>query len=376
MRPSSTSTDKAILDYARDLIAKLRIEADEVRQCFTKQAHQTLVFSSAILGVTFAATSNGSGAITFVPYLSIILIIFLSHGACRVGTHKYTTANRITAYQLHISRVLDYEEMRSRSSLFHAELLKLDWEEALFTWRIVQPVIYDYFYPKRFWFWHYEKYKDMLYPWFDSDLMLKKCPFQTSLWGSLKGQNPRFYPGTYLRKKLWEFYAVILSMFLLSAIISIKAFYSHQPFPLFTLGICGLLVIYGTYIMGNALNTFFKCKIVESGLLSIQTGAVIWRIVAVSHLVAKYRSCFFNRGNPSATENQLYRGLTIRIAEIACLEIRPALQNIHEWLEKAEEDLETFLKDFQRTKVPSLIGPIVVPRTASHVRVPSLVPVP
>jgi hypothetical protein len=139
--------EKNLLELNGKQVRAVRHEAESVKNCFTNQAHQAMVASATIAAV-MASILKGA----FDPYvvgLGALLISGLCISVSRVGCHKYNTANRVSGYQIHLSRVVDYEEAKPDRQSIAAELRRIDWEEAMFAWRVVQPKIFHFFYLER-----------------------------------------------------------------------------------------------------------------------------------------------------------------------------------------------------------------------------------
>jgi hypothetical protein len=101
------------------------------------------------------------------------------------------------------------------------------------------------------------------------------------------------------------------------------------------LGFCIALVPV-VYVGASIIQSFYKCKKLESGLVSIQTNAFVWRIVCITLLVAKQNMLRKNINNANDTFHQIYKGYTCELAQIACDDLYFKLHKIHEWLEEKE----------------------------------------
>ena len=122
-----------------DLIKHLRQEARDVKQCFTTYSYQALIFSSAVLGVAFSTLQHYRYAVfSVVPVIVFLMII------CRTGIFKYSTANRIYGYELHLERIKTmYRFGKDDSTDKVLDLYKfIGWEEAQRAWRIIQTAIF------------------------------------------------------------------------------------------------------------------------------------------------------------------------------------------------------------------------------------------
>ena len=312
--------------------------------------------------------------------------MILCLATARVGCHKYSTSNRTSGYQIHLSRVIDYyEENIKTGGPLACELRRIDWEEAMFEWRIIQPVIYESFYHKTITGTYIKRFKQkdpckkallpiLEYPWYDSRELLKAS-----------NQPGIFYPGTYLRKMLKRLFIITslcmvffgFSLFKIavdwcpqvqtgltnSAIItdteSISDYqqvdsdspvagstWKRTAFQVFMV----LFSITVTFcVVFSGLNCWARCGILESGLLSIQTCAFVWRIVCITLLLAKYEVIETNdKVSPKGSMVQIYRGYTQKLGEIACEDLVKELHRIHAWLGEKEEILSEQLKSRYR----------------------------
>jgi hypothetical protein len=118
-----------------DLIKQLRAEANEVKKCFTNFAFAAITFSASVFGV-IAGTVDKYVEVSFaaVPVVALLMVV------CRIGIYKYSTANRNYGYELHLARLASFGPLESFPVL--AELKKIEWEEVLRAWRVVQTAIF------------------------------------------------------------------------------------------------------------------------------------------------------------------------------------------------------------------------------------------
>jgi len=378
MKPSMDELRQSpslLTEFNRNQVDTNRKEAEEVKKCFTTQTHQALMVSAAImgLGARFLTDPQMDCYVLAVP---AILVIILCLATARIGCHKYNTANRTTAYQIHLARIVDYMENTADRSRIARELRRVDWEEAMFAWRVVQPAIYSYFYIenehiglclKRFtWGGLCGKRHDLEvgkavkeYPWYDSrELLAAQDKKQASICAG-------FYPGSYLRKMLVVLYTVAsvcwgaLVYSLYCGIMTAPSLFGIAIMVVIAVGISG-------YGIKEMLFTWLRCRILESGLLSIQTSAFVWRIVCISHVLARLNAKEANAQNLSGTPSQLYNGYTCELGKVASADLCKNLHRIHEWLEEKERDLTARLP---RDTVDETVGETVtVPPAQNRTR--------
>src|ERR1041385_3172482 len=85
------------------IIADLRKEVDEQKECITKYTFQALAFVSGVWGLVFNA-----GGVGLPFYFCNALLIFTLLAVARMANHKYSTMNRNLGYELHLNRLKDY----------------------------------------------------------------------------------------------------------------------------------------------------------------------------------------------------------------------------------------------------------------------------
>lgn len=413
--PTMKPTISSILQKKSDVLDEfnkwqcetVRRESAEVKQCYTTQAHQTLMLSALILGagVKFLADANEN---PFILMATMVAIVLLCLATLHMGCHKYNTSNRALGYEIHLARVIEYRERNDESEKLTLELRRIDWEQAMFAWRIVQPVIFDFFlfedkrrgilkerFPdpellkkekrvadprllqkeKAFIVDRIagqkkqelkreltddekagveaeaEKELDSVkqritdYPWYDSRALLTKWGMSSFLEKSGQptesARFAQFYPGSYLRKSMGLLkFVVILCMVVFAGalgntwydpIMADVPLYSY-PYVIPYLTTCGACL--AAWSAKRHLDHFQRRgAILESGLLSIQTSAFVWRIVCLAHLRALVKA-----GEENKTSHQLYNKYTRHLGAIAC-ELRSHLHDVQTWLEKTESFL-------------------------------------
>ena len=286
---------------------QLRKEAEEVKRCFTQFSFQALTFTTVVLGLIARELPSH-------PYLGMLSLIavFLLLVVKRIGNYKYTTANRNYAYQLHLSRLPRYSHLESKQST--EQMRNLDWEEAMFAWRIVQPTIFNAIYQKTGRAARFEvrgELKDSAYPWWDT--------------AKLKG-GASHHPGSYLK-----YMQIFLHWFAVVAIFPALSS-SWYYFETGVLRHNGMLLdaivgwVFPLTTMSVIIHVFLQKMrddayrhLLETQILSIQTAAVVWRCAVVAHFRALEKT-------------RMYRGYTKALGNEA-LDIVKNVEQIHEWLE-------------------------------------------
>lgn len=334
--PRDVNSD-ILVDYNIKQDTVNRQESGEVKRCFTTQAHQTIIASTAILGIVLGLMGDD------INYHLLVITTLLNIALClttiNVGAHKFNTSNRALAYQIHLSRITDYEEnSKGDEQLLATELRRIDWEEAMFAWRVIQPIIYNYFYGSK-----KRKYGNNSpaevecaiekYPWYDSRRLINANSVGKS--DIVKGQ---FYPGTYLRKmfnKLYFVIGILLCIYSVSIWNILESSEANGILKILLIGIASLPMI---YIIKSLVDNFYKCKKLESGIISIQSSAFVWRIVCLTMLLAKKKAIRNNR-KIDKDYLQVYRGYTTCLTDIACEDLYFNLHRIHSWMEQSENKL-------------------------------------
>ena len=414
-------------EYNSKQIDIARSEASSVKKCFTDQTHLTIMACAAILGVTFRFLDEGD-PFPIATLVSTYVVVILCLNTAHVGCHKYNTSNRTNAFQMHLSRIFEYSTWRKKPLIrVGKEMRQIDWEEAMFAWRVVQPVIFKFFYDEntdngkfkdRFscdlfltnplvilsssiarvsfvpyailvwisrWFIYfikkllkveylssprdtdplkdiYGQFKELKnrkdlkfrvnsYPWYDTNKLLnsknyKKYNFEFK--NSL--DLSEFWPGKYLKKMISRLHIVAFAGIAYAALIlftyktenSIEiSISSDTNIIIFDIGLISLIWFFW-YFCKEFSNNAYRCRVLESGLLSIQSGAFVWRIVAIAHLLA-LKELRESKANEEQSSIPLYRGYTATLSRIAVDDFRPRLWKIHEWLNEKELELENYL---------------------------------
>lgn len=292
-------------DSHGQLLQHLRDEARSVRSCFTQYAFQGIAFAAAVLGAELVALQS-------VPLASLasIPLIFLLLRISRLGLHKFATANRQYGYQLHLERTADHVWQFPNDGQVHwtNDMRNLGWEEALRAWRIVQPKIFkavyvtpeqpkpliDDFRPS------YYRIKDDVegeasrhlqanevgpdemhdggggpYPWFLPERLAEHA-------------QGAYHGGSYLKTVLFALLALQYFAVVPMLVAAMLLLGSDQLFGMIFNRVTAILLIaiMVLVIIGIALHNEQvqnRRRILETGLLSIHSCAIIWQAIAVAH---------------------------------------------------------------------------------------------
>ena len=257
----------------------------------------------------------------------------------RIGYHKYSTANRNYGYELHINRTLHYETYHGHKDM-ESRIRGIGWEEAMCAWRVVQPIIYETIYkvthglrrslvPQPIREHEFSSKANHEYHWWNTCYLMNH-PDDGSI---LKGEDKLpYHPGRFLRNTQVLIHGLCIAVYcvwtvsyfccLRSAWESIDT--STTVLWFFTVVYVTVWLLLACWLGFSILKHRSRRLILENGLLSIQSCAVVWRLVSLAHL----------RAVDEGFEYKLdYRGYTRRLAVNACL-IRDNLFNLHEGIMK------------------------------------------
>jgi RNAse (barnase) inhibitor barstar len=326
----------------KDEIKDRREEASEVKQCFTDFAFKGLLLTTVFFGFIFKfyplrsenTTGNTDNVSTCMRYLLIWIlcgvIILVLMRILRIGFHKYSTANRNYGYVLHLDRTFDYEN--DATSLDYEDRVRgIGWEEAMCAWRVIQPILFEEVYKLRtvkervfFPFVGIERHPTLEYRWWNTELLMNS---EGDLSNHSINDRLLYHPGSYLEKtqRLIHFICIVVYfVFTLSYYFERNCMYDlvslsiRKPLFFVLYALAWFLSLF--WFIAQILRQQKLRRILERGILSIQSSAVVWRLVVVSHLKVVEGL----RG---------YRGYTRLLAEKADL-IRLNLEKIHETIMK------------------------------------------
>jgi len=317
----------------RELVLQLRSEASAVKQCFAAFSFQALALAATVLALTFAALKT----IPFAVYAPLPVIAWLMV-VCRIGTFKYSTANRNYGYELHLARTTNY----NGPTFWSPEMRQIAWEEALRAWRVVQPTLFRRIYQT--------PQNSKLANWLNSTLIFA---WVTSLWPGFYHLTPKarevvkqfrkhstnqvgypwFMPSvlaSYASVTRGETSAVYYAGSYLKAILSVLTIAQY----LLLLPLLGLVVDKASpnpaldtwflvgmlfFIVARDLRIRRRRRILEDEILSIHSCAIVWQAVVLAHYLA------LAKGGAS------YLHYTERLAEEA-VNVADNVFTIHDWL--------------------------------------------
>ena len=293
------------------LVKNLRQEASEAKGCFTTFSFQAIALSAAALGIIFnSMRSNTMSALAVVPLISLLMVV------ARIGIYKYTAANRAYGLQAYVERTeplyrnesLKQYEKDAFENLFENS----DWERLFMVWRIVMPSIISQIYK----FPNDGNFLDLISP----SMYRHTSGYLKLIRGSRTEDSPEIYewfklkkltkekyrPGTYLKNMLLVL-TIMQFLYLLSLFIDIsydiatssKASLSkamHAGLYSLLLEILdslasnpsAIILLFAFVIMfflvySRNIRTIRRREMLESGILSIHSCAVVWRLTLIAH---------------------------------------------------------------------------------------------
>ncbi len=332
----------------RELLDSLRKEANDVKDCFTKYSYQTIAITVVVLGliIRFQMQEPMVGAAgSFV----ILLVMFTA----RLGIYKYGTANRIFGYELHLDRIKDLPE--SSTDGWKRDMADIGWEEALKAWRVVQATVFEHLYEEAPFFdsinhrihrrLRLDKNK-RLYKLLTS-LHRKKSGWEKSDWGIIKLKDiheegikykwfvasslvnrsggGRYHSGNYLKTVLGVLY-ILAYLALIPILISSIQYFFDPCHKNYILGVLFLLFFLYMFlaVFSRSTRSDSRRNLLQDGLLSIHSCAIMWHAVVVAH---------FRALKQSPQEEQLHmKGYVGRLSNESIKLIDNGVENIHEWV--------------------------------------------
>ena len=245
------------------LTEQLRAESNFLKECFTKYAFQSVTIAVAILGllVQFMWDHPETGLASLAS-ATIVL-------ACaRLGTFKYAAACRNFGYELHLYRTRKVpDDLRGR---WDPEMRWVGWEEAMRAWRTVQTTLFRKIHLHyRFWPNFYRKKFKGVGPWWFR---------QASMFSSEKAG---YHAGSYLRTMLLLLHSVAAASVVCMIVVAYRVYQLHEGGLLIVsvLSTAALLLI----VMLRIFMDESRRRIIEDGILSIHSCAMVWQAVVVAH---------------------------------------------------------------------------------------------
>jgi hypothetical protein len=322
-------------------ITHLRREAYAVRDCYTRYSIQILAVSGALLVAIAKFQTENAPYIGLMGFFPVILILMVFS----MGAHKFGTSNRLLGYELHLQRVAHYPN-RDRC---HELMQSVGWEEAMRAWRVVAPTLWAKIYrPSDFFFKRFSfvmirgsivaeisegAKKDRSYGfWFDQERSLRV----------LKATHPdykavQYNAGGFLKTNILVFWCALVACLILPLIAVINMWHLSKPgegvpeIVVVAVTVCFVFAVALTFL--GWLNVFSRIRILESGLQSIHSSAIIWEAAILAHLRALKALKFYGR-----VAGLSMHGYSEEIAAQA-YEISQNATRIHAWISTARVEI-------------------------------------
>lgn len=265
------------------LIEQLRLEANSEKDIFGWHAFQALSISSVALGgILYLMFAKDGGAPVVGLAAGAILVFALM--TCQLGDSAYSSANRHYGYELFLYRVRTIDP--DAAGRWRAEYRDIEWEAAMRAWRVVQTTLFETVYrPGRYF------RRDKL----RRDLDPARRPLWFSQASLSRASNARPYAGSYLARMhlMLLLVAGAADMLLL---ITVPALAMH-PLPILKdfndviVLAAGAAFIFGTIaLVARWRAERARRSIMEDGLLSIHSCAIVWQAVVLAHFCALKRA--------------------------------------------------------------------------------------
>lgn len=302
-----TDEGKAI-ELESELISDLRQEVRELKDCFARYSFQGVGLSAAVLAIISRYQQE-------FPYvgLSAIPVVVMLIALARMGAHKYTSVNRNCGYELHLQRTRRLPD--SGENVWKKEWRDLGWEEAMRAWRIVQATVYRYVYKPGEW-----KLENLPKDWRGR----KDLWFQTADNVSSAGGEAVYYSGSYLKTSLEIIYVVIVLSFI-PPIVTVGQLYLKQ-------GVGFRTAVISLFTLATALLCVLKIRkierrrvVLEEGLLSIHSCAIMWHAVVVAHFRAV--------ADPEEKTERIDGSKYMHNLAVEALDLRKNIEDIYDWIE-------------------------------------------
>lgn len=216
----------------------------------------------------------------------------------KIGNYKYATANRHFGFELY----LDNKNLTVQ--IQDLKKYEIGWEQALRSWRVVQASIFDkiYYTTTNTKFWNI--YKRFKFNHIKRELKTNKP--EVGWWfepTEMVGGDPsKWYPGRYL--KSMQFALLLFAYLSLIPLFMMPMQFQYGEYSLnynlntsYLWGIKYITLFSGLVAFIAVITLLFKArsinarrKILESGLLSIHSCAIMWEVVILAHKRALKKS--------------------------------------------------------------------------------------
>ncbi len=356
------SEESKMEESERALIKMLREEAYSVKDCFTRYSVQGLAIAAGIL--TFVARYQVEHA--EVAYASIAAMLLLM-GLGRMGTHKYAAASRLNGYELHLHRTRALAIPSGYE--WHDSMRRIGWEEAMRAWRIVSATVFDHLYitrptKRRHSTVARSNVSEGGSPSHDTDGVerqgisrLKRILRAASGWikratyalvwrlhadairSGIDHSQPRWFEPSHLMKPGASYYAggylgtmlntlhACTAVFLVPLFVAVYQQWKANDLLQFYFAIWAAAASLVVFLVNlNQVNA--RKRVIEEGLLSIHSSAILWQATVIAHFRALERL-----GNEKDGRLIDYDGYT-RCLSHEAVDLASDVLNIHRWMRR------------------------------------------
>ena len=258
----------------------LRAEAADARACFRTLATQAMVFATA--GVALILTAMAHVELAALATVGVMVVVMSVE---RIGIHKFSTANRIYAYELHLERL----DPTATINLGKA----MGWEEACRAWRIVQAGVFAALYREPWtWIQPFPFLTDLM-PWFyrrDGKHLPRENESDLSEYWWLQAERVRrarghYHAGSYL-SRMFGILEVLEFFCVLPLVLPALKHRNDVPPPQSARWLAAIAALSLVAWLLNRLSLRRRREILENEILSIHSSAIMWKAVAMAHVCA------------------------------------------------------------------------------------------
>lgn len=261
-----------LTDSEAELVRRLRIEADSLKECFTRFSFQAIAFSAIVFGLLDKTETPESYLVVASAFVITMLL-----AVARVGTYKYGNSNLVHGYELHLEQT---QNLTDTSDGWKSFMRNVGWEEARRAWRIVQPTVFRHLYyynalvPNLLRREHRKNSTE--YRWFEPATLIGTANVDAC-----------YHPGGYLRLMVTMLHMLALLATLPIWIVALKDWRSDELEARLLVGVALGLAL---FVLFRVLQDYPRLRLLEGGLLSIHSCAVMWQAVVLAHYRALERA--------------------------------------------------------------------------------------
>ena len=325
-RSAGTLGSQGLTEREEAFVEHLRKESQILKECVTKYSFAGIAVAA---GLVAAIVRMQIGQPEY-GVASVVVLAFM-FAVANIAVYKYGSSNRCAGYELHLQRTRSLRD--NPQSAWKRYMRSVGWEEAMRAWRIIQATVFV------------NTYK----PWeLDAGPRPFACDRHTrpehvsaeQVWfeiPNLMEPGTSYYPGGYLKTVL-KIVFVIMTVATLPLLWSVAArVHAIVVYPSWTNGLVLLImvglattVIGATWLGRKQIDA--RRELLESGMLSIHSCAIMWQVVVIAH----FRAMDAIRTR-AGLDN--YAGYTRELSKQA-RDINDCKYYIHEWIDDPERASE------------------------------------